>query len=669
MNTEAAADPWHRGEREAQARAGVDPRHSAHVAPFLRRFLTEQHRTFYPLLPSLVVGAVDDGGWPWATILEGGPGFVQSPDDTHLRIAAQAAADDPARAGLAAGRAVGLLGIELSTRRRNRMNGRVEPDPRGALTIAVDQAYGNCPKYIHTRELERVEADAPAPAEVLDALDDAARAAIRAAGTFFVASYVDDGRRQVDVSHRGGRPGFVDVDGDLLTIPDFVGNQFFNTLGNLLANPRAGLLFADFSTGDLLQLTGSAEVLFDSPRIADFAGALRLWQVRVQRVVRRRGALRWRGAVDEVSPEAEATGSWDDARTRPAPTAAGWRPFEVERVVDEADAIRSFHLRPVDPAHFAGGAAGQHLVLRVPGAGDAAPWVRSYSLSRLPRDGGYRISVKRDGAGSSALHAALAAGTRLDVRGPLGEFVVDADSPRPVVLLSAGVGITPVLAMAEHLVAADTRAGRARRIHFLHGARDGAAMPFRAELAALQARSRGLLDVVRVFSRPRPQDEAGVDFERRGRLDIDLLKAVLPFDDHDFYLCGPAAFMQSLHDGLRALGIADARIHAEAFGPSSLRRSPAAAAPPVVAAAGAVPVRFMKSGVAATWTPGAGSLLELAERAGLQPEFGCRSGSCGSCSVRVAHGAVAYPDGVAPAGDGALICSAVPASAVLSLEL
>ena len=313
MVAQADAGPWHRGEREAQARAGVDPQHTARVAPFLRPLLTAQHRAFYPLLPSLVVGAVDDAGLPWATILEGGPGFVQSPDETHLRIAAQAAADDPARAGLAAGCAVGLLGIELSTRRRNRLNGRIEADAGDALAVAVDQAYGNCPKYIHTRELAAVDA-APAPAERLAALDDDARAAIRRAGTFFVASYVDDGTRQVDVSHRGGRPGFVDACGDLLTIPDFAGNQFFNTLGNLLANPRAGLLFPDFATGDLLQLSGSAEVFFDGAHLAGFAGALRAWQVRVQHVVRRRGALRWRGEVGEVSPAVAGTGTWEEAR-------------------------------------------------------------------------------------------------------------------------------------------------------------------------------------------------------------------------------------------------------------------------------------------------------------------------------------------------------------------
>ena len=313
---DSARNPWHRGELLAQALAGVDPAHALRVAPFLRDHLNEQHAAFYPRLPFLVAGAVDADGRPWATLLEGLPGFLSVPDAHHLDVRAQVADDDPARPGLVAGGAVGLLGIELPTRRRNRLNGRISAATEGRLTVEVDRAYGNCPRYIHTRELDWVVAR-PEAAQVLDVLDDDARSAIRGAGMFFVASYVDDaGGRQVDVSHRGGRPGFVDVDGDVLTIPDFPGNRFFNTLGNLVANPRAGLVFPGFESGDLLQVSGAAEVLFDRPSAADFEGAERFWRVRVERVVRRRGALRWRGAVQDPAAEVEPTGTWDEVRGR-----------------------------------------------------------------------------------------------------------------------------------------------------------------------------------------------------------------------------------------------------------------------------------------------------------------------------------------------------------------
>ena len=671
----STAIAWHRGELALQRRAGVDPARSAAVLAFTRDFLTPQHRDFYPRLPFVVVGAVDETGAPWATLLEGRPGFLQVPDPHHLRIAATPVAGDPAGAGLRAGEAVGLLGIELETRRRNRINGRLEATDAGSLTVAVAQAFGNCPQYIHTRDLVHVETPAAAPAEELATLDDAARDAIRRAATCFVASYADEGGRHVDVSHRGGRPGFIAVDGDVLTLPDFAGNQFFNTLGNLFANPRAGLVFPDFASGDVLQVTGSTEIVFDGPELAAFEGAQRLWRVRVQRAVRRRGALHWRGAIRDESTEAELTGTWAEARRIMAATDPGWQRMEVHRVVDEAESIRSYHLWPVGGATPVEPVAGMHLVLRLPRDGQAPPVVRSYSLSRLPDADGYRISVKKAGAGSGALHAALRVGSVVEARGPQGDFIVDASSSRPVVLASAGIGITPMLAMAEQLIASDKAAGRVRAIHFLHGARDGAAMPFRAELAALRERSGGALEIVRLFSRPRAQDVAGVDFEARGRLDAAAIERLVG-DDHDFYLCGPAAFMQSLHDGLRARGVADDRIHAEAFGPSSLRRS---GVPSQAPSTTPVPVRFVKSRRTATWTPGAGSLLELAEANGLQPESGCRNGSCGTCRVGVSAegaaiagaGLVAYPGRIAPPGPAgsALICCAVPASGTAGLDL
>jgi len=316
-----AADPWHRGERTAQALAQVDPAHIAKVTPFLRDFLNEQHRAFYPLLPFIVAGAVDDAGVPWATLLEGPPGFVHAADERHLRIEAAPHGDDPARPGLAAGRAVGLLGIELATRRRNRLNGRIERVDAGGLDVAVERAYGNCPRFITTRALAWTP-PVPAPPEAAAGLDDEARATLREAATFFVASYADEDSRGVDVSHRGGRPGFVAVDGDTLTVPDFDGNKFFNTLGNFVVNPRAGLVFADFERGDLLQLAGRVELLFDRAQLEGFEGANRGWRLHVEHRVRRRGALGWRGPALEASPASAGTDTWAALRERARATSS-----------------------------------------------------------------------------------------------------------------------------------------------------------------------------------------------------------------------------------------------------------------------------------------------------------------------------------------------------------
>ncbi|MBK5438562.1 pyridoxamine 5'-phosphate oxidase family protein [Pseudomonas sp. TH32] len=309
--------PWHAGERQLQQSAGVAERMEVIGAKVIRDHLPEQHRAFYELLPYLVVGAVDAQGLPWATLLEGSPGFVHSPDPYRLRIDSLPAVGDPAAAGLKSGAAVGLLGIDLNTRRRNRMNGVVASAGADGFAVEVVHTFGNCPKYIQLRAVAP-DASGRRPAEGAvqraNSLDDAARAVIRNADTFFVASYVDlegdAAKRSVDVSHRGGNTGFVRVDGDVLTIPDFTGNSFFNTLGNLQVNPVAGLLFVDFASGDVLQVVGRAEVILGGAELATFEGAERLWRVTVEQVVRREAALALRWQFEGFSPYSLPLGPW-----------------------------------------------------------------------------------------------------------------------------------------------------------------------------------------------------------------------------------------------------------------------------------------------------------------------------------------------------------------------
>lgn len=312
---------WHAGEIAMQRRAGSADKLAERGHLLLRDHLIDQHRQFYPLLPFIVAGAVDGAGDAWATIVAGRPGFLQAPDPHRLSIAAARDPLDPADGGIQDGDAVGLLGIELHTRRRNRLNGLVRRGDAQAFEVEVQQSFGNCPQYIQLRDFAFVRDPAvpsKAAPQALDRLDERARAMIGAADTFFVASYVEDAEhgRSVDVSHRGGRPGFVRVGADgVLTIPDFSGNRFFNTLGNLVANPKAGLLFVDFETGDLLQLTGDAEVILDSPEIASFQGAERLWRFRPRRILYRADALplRWAFQQDGWSPQSLRTGTWDHA--------------------------------------------------------------------------------------------------------------------------------------------------------------------------------------------------------------------------------------------------------------------------------------------------------------------------------------------------------------------
>jgi len=298
--------PFHSDELAAQVLAGGGAKRAA-----IRDFMPEQHRTFFAALPYVFVSTLDVDGWPVATLLEGDPGFVESLDPVTLRIHALPSLDDPASGTVFVGQEIGILGIDLGTRRRNRANGVVSQVDR-AFTIAIKQSFGNCPQYIQRRATQRVEVVRNG-AERLNSLDKRAQALIEHADTFFVASR---SRTEMgatggaDISHRGGRPGFVLVDGDTLSIPDFPGNRYFNTLGNLLGEPRASLLFLDFATGDLLHLQGLARIDWSGTAAERVQGAERLWHFQITRGWYRPQAAALRGSFIDYSPVTLATGTW-----------------------------------------------------------------------------------------------------------------------------------------------------------------------------------------------------------------------------------------------------------------------------------------------------------------------------------------------------------------------
>lgn len=666
-----AGSPFHSGEIELQRKLGVAERMDMFGRRVIRDHMPEQHRDFFEQLPFLVAGTVDAAGDVWATLLAGEPGFAHSPDPRRLTITLPSDTSDPAMSGQVAGGAIGILGIELNTRRRNRMNGAMASIGEDGFSIAVEHSFGNCPQYIQTRNWHMAGRSAEAaPAEQLIALDEAARAMITDADTFFVASYIDlpDGRRQVDASHRGGKPGFVRIDAQgKLTIPDFAGNLHFNTLGNFLRNPRAGLVFVDFDSGNMLQLTGDAEVILDSPDIAAFQGAERLWTFVPRKLVRRKAAFPLRFDFVDWSPNSLMTGDWEqaDQRLKAAERGSVWRPLRVAKIVDESSVIRSFHLEPTDDAGLIANLAGQHLPIRVQPNPEVGDVIRTYTLSSAPSDGTYRISVKREGLVSKHLHDTISVGSLIEARPPAGSFTIDAAERRPAVLMAAGVGITPILSMLRNVVYEGLRTRRVRPTTVFYAARTKAERAFDQELRNLAELAGGAVRIVRLLE-DTTDAERGADYEVSGRIDMDLLRGILGFDDYDFLMCGPPPFMQAIYDGLRGLNVTDSRIHAEAFGPASLKRKAdegtGVKLPP--AATEPVPVAFAASGKEARWTPEAGTLLELAEARGLSPEFSCRGGSCGTCKTKIVAGAVTYPTQPAfkTAEDEALICCAVPAA-------
>ncbi|MEV4423379.1 pyridoxamine 5'-phosphate oxidase family protein [Patulibacter sp. NPDC049589] len=286
----------HAGERAVRERSG-EADIAARVSRMITREIPAPAAAFLAERPMLVVAARDDDGAVWCSLLTGHPGFAQATDPRTVVIAAAPAAGDPLATLLGrAGTPVGLLAIEPETRRRMRVNGHARPGAGGGLVVDTDEVYSNCPKYISRRAVVGVERGrgGAVPAVTGDVLTAGDRALIAAADAFFVASaHADTG---ADASHRGGRPGFVTVHDDRsLSFPDYTGNSLFMTLGNIASDPHVGLLFPDWDAGDLLLLTGTAEIDWSPERAAAHPGAHRMVDVRVDRTVRLPGAspLRW----------------------------------------------------------------------------------------------------------------------------------------------------------------------------------------------------------------------------------------------------------------------------------------------------------------------------------------------------------------------------------------
>jgi predicted pyridoxine 5'-phosphate oxidase superfamily flavin-nucleotide-binding protein len=299
---------FHAGERAWHQHTGVANR-MAEIGPrVIRDFMPDQHRELFAELPFVLLGAIDAHGQPRAVLLAGPEGFIRSPDGRTLELYFEYASEPELITELAPGVAVGLLGIQPHTRRRNRANGFVKAMREGALVLEIAQSFGNCPKYITPRQA-RFEPASDGRRTAIEGgpkLPALARQLVERADTFFIASSASPSRTEqappegVDISHRGGSPGFVvvkdcDEGSSALLVPDYVGNFMFNTLGNLSVHSRAGLLFMDFDYGDVLALEVDAAIIVDPERVEPFPGAQRLLELRVRshRMVRASSPLRW----------------------------------------------------------------------------------------------------------------------------------------------------------------------------------------------------------------------------------------------------------------------------------------------------------------------------------------------------------------------------------------
>lgn len=346
------------------------------------------------------------------------------------------------------------------------------------------------------------------------------------------------------------------------------------------------------------------------------------------------------------------------------PGMPGFRPLRVARIVCESDNVVSLELEPTDGRPLAAALAGQFVVIRLRTKPDEPPLLRNYSLCGPPGAGRYRLGVKKESHGTASvyLNTQLKVGDVLEVSPPGGRFVLEAGD-RPVVLLSAGIGVTPLLAMLHSLAAGSST----RIVWWLRGAANSREDPFAGEARLLLGGLRNSRAYVR-YSKPLPGDRQGVHFDTPGRFDIASLEHLGVSRESDYYLCGPAAFLSDFAAGLAGWGVASNRIHKEIFGSGKsetvgivqgLVRSPH---PPPGGAGKGPRVTFSRSGLDVSWDPAFNSLLELAEACDVPVRWGCRSGVCHACETALVAGAVDYdPNPLEPPAGGSLLtCCARP---------
>ncbi len=379
----------------------------------------------------------------------------------------------------------------------------------------------------------------------------------------------------------------------------------------------------------------------------------------------------WKGSLQnmlEQSVGQSGNVGLSQAATSPSPAWAGFQPLKVTAVHDESQQVRSITLGATDGGALPNWLPGQSITLRLLPEPDGAPVIRNYSLSNRPDSAEYRISVKREanGAASGFLHTEVRTGALLEVAAPRGSFFL-TDATAPVLLISAGIGVTPVLSMLHALV----KAGSDRPVWWLHGTRDGAAHAFGAESRDLLNRlSRSQFHIV--YSQPSPADRKGVDFSQPGRLTVEAIQKLDLPSDADAYLCGPAAFMDDLRAGLVSYGLNPANVHTERFGANAALAPGIAATsrPPHVplGVLGTGPeVQFARSAISAPWGPPNTSLLEFAESCDVPTRWSCRTGVCHNCETALLSGSVSYyPEPLDPPAVGnVLICCAQPAEDVV----
>ncbi|MEJ2405305.1 MAG: pyridoxamine 5'-phosphate oxidase family protein [Candidatus Thiodiazotropha sp.] len=632
------AKVYHEGELEVQARVGVS-QEAEMLAGVMLQTISVEIAHFIGQQTMAVFGSLDADGRVWASVLMGAAGFLQALDEHSLsfqRSACHGAPGDPLWRNLEHNPQIGMLLIELTSRRRLRLNGRLYFCLDGGFRIEAQRVYANCPKYIQRRRMtmtEMPEKGAATDWREGEELSVAQQALIGHADTFFVASAHPE--QGADASHRGGHPGFVQVMSPRrLRIPDFVGNNMFNTLGNFISYPSAGLVFIDFEHGRILQLSGRPELMLEqSDERGETGGTCRYWEFEVEIWRESQLPLRLEWKFIDYSPYIPTT----SGNNNKADTALF--PLRLERAWMETGHIRGLQLVSAEGRQLPPFDPGAHLPVQV--RDREGSWVeRHYSLLSDPTDSShYRIGVRLESqgrGGSRYLHETLRAGDLLQALPPRNAFPLVTDAEHTI-LLAGGIGITPLIAMMHAL----NTEKRSFELHYT--ARRQADLAFRREIESLAG------DRACFYASAEP-----------GQMRLDLPRILAkPTRDTHIYVCGPRGMILAARDLARVQGWSQEQLHFESFGAASQPQDRE------------LSVELARSGLTIE-VPATRSILDVLLDRGLTIPYECKRGECSLCQTRVLEGEPEHRDLCLSAQEQAgsmCICVSRASSARLKLDL
>lgn len=610
---------FHPGELTVQAlanEADIAQRNgtvvSKHIIKGALAFIGQQSMT--------VVSSTDENNQIWTSVLFGEPGFITAQDDQHILIDRDKIIQqphDPLWKNIEQNSQVGLVIIELSTRRRLRVNGNISLLSNGQYQVTVAQAYPNCPKYIQRRQPNLsagvLTYHAPTP-KFGSELTAKQLSLITKSDSFFVGSGVTDHHN--DASYRGGAPGFVNiVNNRQLLIPDYKGNSMFNTLGNFESNEHAGLVFIDFESNKLLQLTGTAKVLWDQDDETNVTGGTkRYWHFNVSRWQETAlpPALNW--TFFEYSPH------------NPKPLVSEELSLVVADITQQSDRIKSFKLTAKDGGILPAFEPGSHLPLEIE-LSTKNTLIRHYSITSSSHDNRfYEIAVQREkngGGGSNYMHEQLSLGQTIKGKYPVNAFALCSPGKHHI-LIAGGIGITPILSMLRQLA----QKNESYELHY--SVKTDNDLAFKAEILKLAGNNAHFYVSRAMSNNGKSAKQNSSEEFLPTRLDINSLFKEGTKSNH-VYICGPIKMIAAVKDKADENNWQPNHIHYESFGSSPQETDRA------------IKVKLQKSGQVIVIDPKE-TLLDGLLAANIKVPFECKRGDCGMCVTEYVEGTPDHRD-------------------------